>query len=191
MMTFLPSPMFLLPYWSPIQKVYGASLVAQTVKNLTAMQETLGRSLDPEDPLEKVMVTHSSILAWRIPWTEKPGGLQCTGSQRIGHNSATNTTTTTNPQPFLYKGYRQFTSSSCDIRNRFFWTEQCSLLNCKDTKFLIQLIMIKFRLKMLTELPWQRTHAYFYTISIGRMFKDMHLKSVPGVIWWLLKRKTG
>ena len=137
------------------------SLVAQSVKNLPAMQETRVWSLGQEKPLKEEMATHSSILAWRIPWTEKPGGLQCTGSQRIGHNSATNTTTTTNPQHFLYKGYRQFTSSSCDIRNRFFWTEQCSLLNCKDTKFLIQLIKIKFRLKMLTELPWQRTHAYF------------------------------
>ena len=50
----------------------GASLVAQRVKHLSAMWETLGR----EDPLEKEMATHSSILAWRIPWTEEPGGLQ-------------------------------------------------------------------------------------------------------------------
>ena len=53
----------------------GASLVAQTVKNLPAMQETQVRSLGWEDPLDKEMATHSSLLAWRIPWTEEPGGL--------------------------------------------------------------------------------------------------------------------
>ena len=59
----------------------GASLVAQTVKNLPPMQETWVQSLSQEDPLEKEMATHSSIVAWRIPWTEKPGGLQPMGSQ--------------------------------------------------------------------------------------------------------------
>ena len=53
----------------------GASLVAQTVKNLPAMQETQVQSLGQKDPLEKGMVTHFNILAWRIPWTEEPGGL--------------------------------------------------------------------------------------------------------------------
>ena len=61
----------------------------QTVKNLPAMQETWARSLGREDPLEKEMATHSSILAWRIPRTEEPGGLQSTGSQRVGHDWAT------------------------------------------------------------------------------------------------------
>ena len=56
-----------------------ASLIAQLVKHLPAMQETWVRSLGQEDPLEKEMATHSSILAWRIPWTEKLGGLQSTG----------------------------------------------------------------------------------------------------------------
>ena len=63
-----------------------ASLVAQTVKNLPAMRETWIQSLDWEDLLEKGMATHSSILAWRIPWTEEPGGLQLMVSQRVGHN---------------------------------------------------------------------------------------------------------
>ena len=58
-------------------------LVAQMVKNLPAMQETQVQSLGQEDPLEKGMVTHSSILAWRMPWTEEPGGLQSMGSQRV------------------------------------------------------------------------------------------------------------
>ena len=61
-----------------------ASLVAQTVKNLPAMQEMWVRSLGWEDPLEKGMAIHSSILAQRILWTEEPGGLQSTGSQRVG-----------------------------------------------------------------------------------------------------------
>ena len=66
--------------------VFEESPVAQTVKNLPAMPETWFRSLGWEDPLEKGMATHSSILAWRIPWTEEPDGLQSTGSQRIGHD---------------------------------------------------------------------------------------------------------
>ena len=56
------------------------------VKNLLAMQKRQVRSLSGEDLLKEGMVTHSSILAWRIPWTEEPGGLQSMGSQRVGHN---------------------------------------------------------------------------------------------------------
>ena len=63
-----------------------ASLVAQTVKRLPVVPETWVRSLGWEDPLEKEMATLSSILAWRIPWTEEPGGLQSTESQRVGHD---------------------------------------------------------------------------------------------------------
>ena len=59
----------------------GASLVAQTLKHLPARREAQVRSLGPEDPLEKEMATYSSILAWRIPWTEGPGGPQSMGSQ--------------------------------------------------------------------------------------------------------------
>ena len=56
------------------------------VKNLPIMQETQVQSLGREDPLEKGMATHSSILAWRIPWREEPDGLQSMGSQRVGHD---------------------------------------------------------------------------------------------------------
>ena len=62
------------------------SLVAQMMKNLPVVQETRDASLDQEDLLEKGMATHSSILAWRIPWTEESGGLQSMGSQRVGHD---------------------------------------------------------------------------------------------------------
>ena len=60
--------------------------MAQRVKRLPTMQETWVRSLGQEDPLEKAMAPHSSTLAWRISWTEKPGMLQSMGSQRVGHN---------------------------------------------------------------------------------------------------------
>ena len=67
--------------------------MAQTVKNPPAIQETLVQFLGQEDLLEKRMVTHSSILAWRIPWTEEPRRLLFTGSQRIGNDSASHTFT--------------------------------------------------------------------------------------------------
>ena len=68
-----------------------AFLVAQTVKNLPVMQETWVRLLGQKDPLENGMATNSSILAWRIPWTEEPGGLQSMGSHRVGHDWTINT----------------------------------------------------------------------------------------------------
>ena len=67
----------------------GVSLMVQRLKRLPAMKETWVRSLGWEDPLEKEMATHSSVLAWRIPWTEEPGGLQSTGSQRVRHDWVT------------------------------------------------------------------------------------------------------
>ena len=60
--------------------------MAQMVKNLSTVRETRVRSLGQEDPLEKGLTTHSSILAWRIPWTEEPGGVQSMRSQRVGHD---------------------------------------------------------------------------------------------------------
>ena len=66
-------------YFKLTLKIYCVSLVAQTIKNLLVMQETWAQFLDRENPLEKRTTTHSSILAWRIPWTEEPGGLQTMG----------------------------------------------------------------------------------------------------------------
>ena len=60
--------------------------MAQKAKSSLAMQETQVQSLGQEDSLEEAMATHSSILAWRIPWTEEPGGLQSMGSQKVGHD---------------------------------------------------------------------------------------------------------
>ena len=75
------SPAFLMRY-----SAYRASLVAQAVKRLSATLETRVRSLGWEDPLEKEMATHSSTLAWKIPWIEEPGRLQSMGSQTVGHD---------------------------------------------------------------------------------------------------------
>ena len=71
----------------------GASLLAQTVKNLPAMREVWVQSLSWKDPQEKEMAPHSSILAWNIPWKEEPGRLQSMGSQRVGNDWATQTHT--------------------------------------------------------------------------------------------------
>ena len=76
--------------YPPLEKL--TSLLAQTVKRLPMMQETWVQSLDRADPLEKEMATHSSILAWKIPWTEEPGRLQSMGPQRVRHNWATSLT---------------------------------------------------------------------------------------------------
>ena len=69
-----------------IMKTFGASLIAQSVKNPPAMQQTQVQSLGWEDPLEKEMASHSSILAWKIPRTEEPGRLQPMGSKRVGQD---------------------------------------------------------------------------------------------------------
>ena len=73
--------------------------MAQIVKNLSVMQETWVQSLGWEVPLEKEMANHSSILAWRIPWTEEPGGLQSMASQGVGHDRSTKTF------PFMYEQF--------------------------------------------------------------------------------------
>ena len=74
------------PIMSKAKLLFWASLVAQMVKRLSAMQETQVRSLGWEDPLEKEMAAHSSILAWKIPWTAEPGRLPSMGSQRVGQD---------------------------------------------------------------------------------------------------------
>ena len=77
-------------YLTSLEWSIRASLVVQSVKSLSAMQETCIQSLGWEEPLEKEMTIHSTILSWRIPWTEEPRGLQSMGSQRVRHNWVTN-----------------------------------------------------------------------------------------------------
>ena len=98
--------------------------MAQMVKNLPEMQETWVRSLGWEDPLEEGMATHSSILAWRIPWTEKPGGLQSITSPRVGHDWVTKHNSTASFKfscIFFQKGKRH---------------ENCRILSISDHKTL-------------------------------------------------------
>ena len=99
--------------WCKFSRVIWASPVAQVVKNLPAMQETQVWSLGQEDPLEKGMATHSSILAWRIPWTEKPGRLQSMGSQRVRQDWATNTFT------FFFTLLRPLTATTLQVLTGF------------------------------------------------------------------------
>ena len=78
--------MTIIYIWEGFGRDKGAALVAQMVKNLPAVQEMQVWSLGQEDPLEKEMATHSSILTWEIPWTEMPGGLQSIELQRVRHD---------------------------------------------------------------------------------------------------------
>ena len=79
--------------------------MAQQVKNLPAMQGTQVQSQGGEEPMEEEMATHASILAWEIPWTEQPGGLQSIGSQRVGHNRASKHIGNDFPICYLYLVY--------------------------------------------------------------------------------------
>ena len=95
-LTYVISSMLLKPLFLPscikefiLTTPVGASLVAQSVKNPPAMQETWVQSLDWEESLEEIMASHSSIPAWRIPWTEEPGGLRSLGPQRVRQDWAT------------------------------------------------------------------------------------------------------
>ena len=89
------------PYFLSMVRAF---LVAQVVKNLPEVQETWVWSLYWDDPLEKGMATHSSILAWRIPWTEEPGRVHSMGSQRVGHSWGTNTQTHTHRHTHSMQG---------------------------------------------------------------------------------------
>ena len=80
------SPLALFFFLNTDNKVNWTSLVAQTVKRLSTARETWVRALGWEDSLEKEIAIHSSTIAWKIPWTEKPGRLQSMGSQRVGHD---------------------------------------------------------------------------------------------------------
>ena len=118
--------------WIYIWSTLSDSLVAQMVKNLPAMRETQVQFLGEEDPLEKGMATHSSILPWRIPWTEKLGRLQSMGLQRAGHNCTTNTLTFCESQfPRLKRHECEFDNIADPLsllhRLKFIWLYSYSL----------------------------------------------------------------
>ena len=116
-----------------ITSMCGGFLVAQIVKTLPEMQEIQVWSLGQEDPLEKGMRTHSSILAWRIPRTEKPGGLQSVGSQRVGHDWETKHSTVLLAVQFLKNMPVQLHMHTCwrmkdtFLKRALLWIEFCSL----------------------------------------------------------------
>ena len=109
--------------WSHVFPLW-VSLLAQTVRNLPAMQETWAWSLGWESFLEKGMAIHSSILAWRIPWTEEPGQLQSVGSQRVGCDWVTNTHTHT----FLSTGYISTLQGLSYLQNVLHLHHECSMI---------------------------------------------------------------
>ena len=121
------------------------------VKNLHAMQEVWFWSLGQEDPLEKGMATHSSILAWRIPWTEEPGGLQSSGSQRVRHDWVTSLT---HSQAYL---------SPLD-------NKEIKPVNHKGNQPWISLerLMLKLKLQYLSHLM-QRTDSLEKTLMLGKI----------------------
>ena len=100
------------------------SLVAQTIKQLPAMRETQVRSLGREDSLENEMATHSSILAWKIPWIEEPGRLQFTGLQRVGHKRVTSLCF------FLYFANKGPSSQGHGFSSGHVWLRE---LNCEES----------------------------------------------------------
>ena len=115
----------------------------------TIMQETWVQSLGREDSLEQGMVTHSSILAWRIPWTEEPGGVQSMGLQRVGHNWATNTHTQTNE--FQISGHL-----ICFLSSQF-WV-------CDFVFFLIESLHSKLNIVWIHPSSWNIIPSSYYVL---------------------------
>ena len=113
-----------------------ASLVAQRLKRLPGMQETQVQSLGQEAPLEKGMATHSSTLAWRIPWTEEPGRLQSMGLQRVGHDWATSLSYIYTPYWFfLWRALTQSCSQSTSddwVQNSWTWALKKDTCSCEN-----------------------------------------------------------
>ena len=135
--------------------------VAQMVENMPAMQETWVWSLGLEDSLEKEMATHSSILAWRIPWTEGPGGLQSMGLQRVGHDWATNTYTCT------------FTVLFLDFWDRILdhWLYLLTYLTHYFFLHLEVYIVIIFILPEVFSLAFSLVYAFWWQISLSICLK--------------------
>ena len=121
-------PLLLLSSIFPSIRVF--SSVAQMVKNLPAMQETWVWSLGQEDPMTKGMATYSSILAWRISWTEEPGGLLSMGSQRVRHDWVSNTHhSCTFPQPYVFHCLLDI--STCVFYQTSRWLKQFQSISLK------------------------------------------------------------
>ena len=128
--TFLPSTVwnkYTYHFYLNIWLLFGVSLAAQKVKKLPAVQENGDQSLDWEDPLKKEIATHSSVLDWRIPWSEEPGGLQSMRSQRVRHNWAANTFTFTFNTVFIVQeslqNQQHMLKKESSVQNMLVWKE--------------------------------------------------------------------
>ena len=152
----------------------GASLEAQSVKRLLALRETWVQSLGWEDPLEKEMATHSSTLAWKIPWTEKPGRLQSVGLQRVGHDWATSLS--------LFTPYHSYTHSwqfhsSLAFGNHI--SQVSSSTNLKNIWSLLVLFGLELVLECCT--------FGFCTLGTLVFFTETFFDSNLTFIYWLMK----
>ena len=133
-------------FYDRISKVFIISalnnedLVAQTVKRLSTMWETRVWSLGREDPLEKEMAIHSSTIAWKIPWTGEPGGLQSMGSQRVRHDWATSLTHSL----ALNKRYNQWMplKLQCSLEDTYLYSHTIHLIEERLLKFYISIMSI-------------------------------------------------
>ena len=152
--------------FSMIQQML-SSLVAQRLKHLPAMQETRVRSLGQEDPLEKKMTTYSSILAWEIPWTEEPGGLQSTRLQRVGHDWATSLSLSLSVRPIPFLSF---------IVSLFAWNVPLGSLI-----FLKRSLVFPFLSFSSTSLHWSLRQAFLSLLVIlwNSVFKWVYLSFSP------------
>ena len=142
-------------------------LVSQTVKNLRAMRETWVQLLGWKNPLEKGMATHSSILAWKTPWTEEPGRLQSMRSQRVRHDCATNTYTHTRTHThtytysrILFRHEKEWNFAICD--NMYGSWECCAKSNKSDRER-----QIPYNLTYMWNLKQNENYAHRYREQIG------------------------
>ena len=146
-----------LRYLWCLRRTIRASLVAQTIMTQHAMQETWVWSLGWEHPLDKGMATHSSVLAWRIPWTEEPGGLQSTGSQRVRHDREALTPRLGNHQVHLH--------SRRIFPERSLWAKQCVRGSVCVAHWIgqtdVKLTAISTASKTMTQRRYERTFCYF------------------------------
>ena len=176
----------------------GASLVAETVKNLPVMSVTGVQFLGQEGPLEKGMATHSSILAWEIPWTEEPGRQQSMGLQRVGHDWATNTswkwlwwcwelshkvfTKSTGQHPTATAVYSQLSSG---IQLSLNYKDFIRILAKCLTEGIIFVICLSFPcnhvgFKSIIIISSSRWHRRFSLIPYFRSFSGVHFKILSG-----------
>ena len=137
--SWLTKPPCAFSHWLMLRK--NASLVAQRLKHLPGMWETWVQSLGREDPLEKEMATHSSTLAWRIPWREEPGRLQSMGSQRVGHDWVASFTSLTYVKKRVWNSGRAISQEKKKLNVKvasvelLSWIEpQCGLIHTPEGK---------------------------------------------------------